>query len=623
MRDFPLPSKDTRNDISWKLKMNRYGRPVLSPNYQTDIHVSERSVNKKLLDKLVPETHASRDVTRLNTGGRDWIEQPRPPLVRGVGIIDTDNNPNETGYNTQNTELVNNDWHEVMRKHRYKKSIRNRDYGQIVSEMDNFEAPRTDRTVMTDRCTSPVEDIRPEGGPTEGLDKGGLQLLETMERGDRCVKRHKSKKRYRTGWRSGHVRKLLSARLRPWAGRSPQMLNDLVPHVTERIPPVIVEPMHYEWIGRKSGTNADLPVPQNYLETPNQILPMGFLHLAEEARELGVIKESSGFMEDVQSGPSQWSGPPLVEVLTTGDCGRFGRESGDLVVIPGRLVEGRPIASADSGVLLDSQSDYRNDTAGRSGGQEGCFRKPTIASRHYDSPSEEHGIDRLVNTERRVYTSPGPLGFRITITDWSEQEERPGTMKQVILPRPTVDREGCSSVAKGHTAVTMLSAQPVAAGLSEPIAVHRSVHVHDNISLGASGPVSRDSHSEFRQSDVIEMLNVNRCDDDMASRSGKTEHPDDCSGDVKCAETTYDESDKLAGELDPLVKEDNGCQLVRVNGGLDNCLTSVREICGSSDSGVQSWTEQWENMSDVSLNKHQGIPSLASPHEAVISISFI
>ena len=150
MRDFPLPSKDTRNDISWKLKMNRYGRPVLSPNYQTDIHVSERSVNKKLLDKLVPETHASRDVTRLNTGGRDWIEQPRPPLVRGVGIIDTDNNPNETGYNTQNTELVNNDWHEVMRKHRYKKSIRNRDYGQIVSEMDNFEAPRTDRTVMTD-----------------------------------------------------------------------------------------------------------------------------------------------------------------------------------------------------------------------------------------------------------------------------------------------------------------------------------------------------------------------------------------------------------------------------------------------------------------------------------------
>ena len=311
-RDIPLPSKDTRNEISWKLIMNRYGRPVLSPNYRTDIHVSERSVDKELLDKLVPEAHASRDVTRLNTGGRDWIEQPRPPLVRGVGIIDTDNNPNETGYNTQNTELVNNDWHEVMRKHRYKKSIRNRDYGQIVSEMDNIETPRTDRTVMTDRCTSPVEDICPEGGPTEGLAKGGLQLLETMERGDRCVKRHKSKKRYRTGWRSGHVRKLLSARLRPWAGRSPQMLNDSVPHVTERIPPVIEEPMHYEWIGRKSGTNADLPVPQNYLETPNQILPCGFLKLAEEARHSEGVDDQPPGMNLVHSQHSGRTGRTLI-----------------------------------------------------------------------------------------------------------------------------------------------------------------------------------------------------------------------------------------------------------------------------------------------------------------------
>ena len=98
------------------------------------------------------------------------------------------------------------------------------------------------------------------------------------------------------------------------------------------------------------------------------------------------------------------------------------------------------------------------------------------------------------------------------------------------------------------------------------------------------------------------MLYGNRWDDDMASRSGTTEHPDDCSGDIKCADTTYDESDKLAGEWDPLVKKDNGCQLVRINGGLDNCLTNVRDVSGSSDSGVQSWTEQWENMSDVSLN---------------------
>ena len=124
-RDIPLPSKDTRNDTNWKLNMNRYGRPVLSPNYQTDIPISGRSVDKKLLNKLVPEAHASRDVTRLNTEGRDWIEQPRPPPVRGVGITDTgqtrktqrkyvaagatvvtNTNTIQTGYNTQNTDTV-------------------------------------------------------------------------------------------------------------------------------------------------------------------------------------------------------------------------------------------------------------------------------------------------------------------------------------------------------------------------------------------------------------------------------------------------------------------------------------------------------------------------------------
>ena len=90
----------------------------------------------------------------------------------------------------------------------------------------------------------------------------------------------------------------------------------------------------------------------------------------------------------------------------------------------------------------------------------------------------------------------------------------------------------------------------------------------------------------MKQTDVSEMLYGNRWDDDMASRSGTSENPDDCSGDRNGADTTYDESEKLAGELDPLVKKDNGCQLVRVNGGLDNCLTSVRDVSGSSDSGV-------------------------------------
>ena len=489
-----------------------------------------------------------------------------------------------------------------MRKHRYKKSIRNLENRQVVSKLDNFETPSTDRTVVADQCTGPVEAVRPDDGPAEGLTKGGPRSLDTMEINDLCVKCHKRKKRYRTGRNSGHVEKLLSARLRPWSGRSPQMLNDSVPQVAQRIPSVIGEEMHYEWIGRKSGTDADLPVPHNYLEMPNQIIPNVFLKLAEEARELGVIKESSGFTKDVQSGSTQWPGPTLVEVIKTGDCGPFGREAVDLAVIPGRLVEGRPIASMDLGGLLNNKSNYRSDTEGRSEGQEDCFAKATMASRLNVLPSEGYGMEHTINTERRVYTNTGPLGFRVTITGGTEPRKPLGTMKQVVIPRPSADREEFSYKNNVHPAVTMFSAQPVAAGLSDPIAVHRWVDVHDKVSLEVSGPVGRDSSSEFRQTDVIERSLNKGWDEDMASRSGTSENPDDCSGDRNGADTTYDESDKLAGEWDPLVKQDIGCQLVHVNEGRENCVTNLRDIGGSSDSGVQSWTEQWENMSDNSMD---------------------
>ena len=51
-----------------------------------------------------------------------------------------------------------------------------------------------------------------------------------------------------------------------------------------------------------------------------------------------------------------------------------------------------------------------------------------------------------------------------------------------------------------------------------------------------------------------------------------------------------------------MVEKDNGCQLVRINESLDDCLTNSRDVSGSSDSGVHSWTEQWDNMSDNSMD---------------------
>ena len=373
VRNTPFASKNMRNDIKWKLNMTRYGKPVLSPNNQIDTPLSGRSVSKRLLNKLVPKVHASREVTRRNSVGRNWIEQARLPPIGGVKISNTGESRGlrrkyvaagaatvsktntktiQTGYDTQITELVNDDWQEVRRKHRYKKSIRNLENRQGLSKFDSFETPSTDRTVVADQCTGPVQAVRPDDNPAEGLNKGRPRLLDIMKGNDRCVKCHKRKKRYRTGRNNGQVEKPLSARLHPWSGRLPQLLHDSVPQKVPKIPSVIEKEMHYEWIGRKSGTDADLPVPHNYLEKPNQIIPNVFLKLAAEARELGVIKESSGFTKDVQSGSTQWPGPTLIEVVKTEKYGPFGQEAMDLAVIPGRLMEGRPIESMDSSLLL-------------------------------------------------------------------------------------------------------------------------------------------------------------------------------------------------------------------------------------------------------------------------------
>ena len=60
--------------------MNRYGKPVLSPNYRPDIPDSGRSVRKVSLDRSVTVAHTSRYGTRLNHVGMGpgWTTTPAP-----------------------------------------------------------------------------------------------------------------------------------------------------------------------------------------------------------------------------------------------------------------------------------------------------------------------------------------------------------------------------------------------------------------------------------------------------------------------------------------------------------------------------------------------------------------
>ena len=378
MRIQPGSSETRRPDVRWNLIMNRYGKPVLSPNYRPDMPGSGRPVRKESLDRSVRVAHTSRSGTRLDQVGRDRVGQPRRPLARGVGVTSADSTEANRGrsvvaegttvtdtldntvparYNTPNDVSGDGDWHRVMTRNGYVKPMRTQDYRMGVSEMDDFETYGTTQMVVAD---DPVCVIKPDGAPAELLAEGGLQSDDHMDSHVRCLNCHNRKRHYGTMGNSGHVRKPLSKRLRPWSGRSSAIVNRSPPIVTQRITPEVMETMHHEWILRKSVTNTDMTVPCNYLEIPDPMLPNAFLHLAEEAREVMLIKEPSGFFEEVQSRATRLSSPPLVEVLTNGHQIPFGRGSLTAVVRPGLADRERQTASAESGGL-DASWDERAD----------------------------------------------------------------------------------------------------------------------------------------------------------------------------------------------------------------------------------------------------------------------
>ena len=509
-----------------------------------------------------------------------------------------------------------------------------------------------------------------------------------MDSHDRCLNCHKRKKQYGTVWSSGHVRKPLSERLRPLSGRSPPIVNRSPPIVTQRIPPEVMEPIHHEWILRKSVTNTDMTVPCNYLEIPDQILPNAFLHLAEEARAVVVIKEPSGFFEEVQSRATRLSGPPLVEVLTNGHQMPFGRESLNAVVRPGLANRERQTASAESegldaswhkrddlsdesgsvllfGPVMDGRetapvipvgrdvhrrgrnepvdrscpvdthilsepsvrfghrTDRIDDTVVGPEGQEGCLGEPDIGSHRYDSTGSGHRFDRPVFTETRVYTNTGPLGFRVElggcITNWPDPVGPSGVMEQSVFSGLEADREGCISTDSVHPGVMMFSTQPGADVSGGPDGARRSVGhvgpfpVHDEDRQEVGGPVGRFPCSDILRTTDRSVLNEDGRDDVVSRQSvvvpftdvpRTSEHRDDRPGEVDYDGTTQTRSESgcLTGMGDPLIQKDDGFQIVRVNASLDKGLTNSRDVGRSSDSGVHSWTEQWANMSDNSMD---------------------
>ena len=280
---------------------------------------------------------------------------------------------------------------------------------------------------------------------------------------------------------------------------------------------------------------------------------------------------------------------------------------------------------SEPSVRFGHRTDWIDDTVVGPVGQEGCLGEPDIVSHRHDSTGSGHRIDRPVFTEKRVYTHTGPLGFEVIlaadgcVTNWPDPVGQSGETEQSVFPGPKADQEGCIPTDGVHPGVMMFSTQPGADGSAGPDGARRSVGhvrpfpVHDEDRQGVGGPVGRFPCSDLLQTNDRSVLNEDRRDEVVGRQSvyvpftdvpRTTEHRDDRPGEVAYDNTTQTRSESgcVTWVWVPVIRKDNGFQTVRVNASLDNGLTYSRDVSRSSDSGIHSWTEQWENMSDNSMD---------------------
>ena len=275
---------------------------------------------------------------------------------------------------------------------------------------------------------------------------------------------------------------------------------------------------------------------------------------------------------------------------------------------------------SEPSVRFGHRTDWIDDTVVGPVGQEGYLGKPDTVSHRHDSTGSGHRIDRPVFTEKRVYTHTGPLGFEVILATDRCRTNRPdpvgqsGETEQSVFPSPKADQEGCIPTDSVHPEVMMFPTQPGADGSAGPDGAHRSVGhvrpfpVHDEDRQMVGGPEGRFPYSDLLQTSDRSVLDDGRRDEVEGRQSlyvpfmdipRTTEHRDDRPGEVDYDSTTQTRSELgcVTGVWDPVIQKDNGFQTVR-----DNGLTNSRDVSRSSDSGVHSWTEQWENMSDNSMD---------------------
>ena len=286
------------------------------------------------------------------------------------------------------------------------------------------------------------------------------------------------------------------------------------------------------------------------------------------------------------------------------------------------------------------EAGHRSDPAGSRSGND----RPVLTEKWEDTPNCPVGLEVLLAGRRETLNRPDPVGPH-------------SRTEQSVFLKLDADQGERIPTNRVHPGVKMFHTQPVADGPAGPDRTHRPVGndemyaVHDEDRPTAGGPVGRFPYSDPLKASKMSSLDeryqllaagsldangMYTVDDSCRPTAGgplgrlfsldpmgprgmstlgdenqspsvdsldkpwMTERLDDRAGepDYKRTTQTRSESESVTGVRDPVIQTGSEVQTDRVNISTDNGLTNLRDASPSSDSGVHSWTEQWENMSE-------------------------
>ena len=349
-----------------------------------------------------------------------------------------------------------------------------------------------------------------------------------------------------------------------------------------RVSPVVAKMAHtdgtrvmqYQSDDQNSMKTTNMQMPMDYLEIPEPALPRGFLELAEEARNVKVESGRSCYTEEVQSQGAGLTRPVFVTVM----------EYSSPV-----LKKGATIAAGISTEMIPTNlSAGRREPVDQLGlvGPQNKTEQPVLPGSDADKvgtvPVGPVGPDVIIDRIQPV--AEGPVGQYITrrpvgtdgmfSTSDSDQPTADGPVGRFITHSP---------VGSDRMLSTCDPDRPVADGpvgqsfILGPVGPRRMFSLYELNQPVAVGPVGQ----PFTTGPVgtHEMVsNCKRMDRIADSPVGSTEIPD------------------------PVKQTESPIQTDFMKIGTTNEPASLGDTPPSSDSGVHSLGEQWENMSTSSID---------------------